>query len=94
MHSRAVSVLMFIVESGVGYCLLWVRRSDFSSAVVLIAQYLIGRHCFILRNLVEILRHVERDREQICRLHGALCLERPSSTHCEIQTRLYSGINN
>ena len=26
VQARAVSVLMFIVESGVGYCLLWVRR--------------------------------------------------------------------
>ena len=32
-QARAVSVLMFIVESGVGYCLLWVRRFHSTSAV-------------------------------------------------------------
>ena len=30
-QTRAVRVMMFIVESGVGYCLLWVRR--FLSAI-------------------------------------------------------------
>ena len=32
-QSRALDTLMFVVESGIGYCLLWVRRSHIAFTV-------------------------------------------------------------
>ena len=63
-QARAVSVLMFIVESGVGYCLLWVCTSlslcVHYQLVVLTMEYVPGTQCLIFCSHSETLEQRNR----------------------------------